>query len=161
MQAICRLSPRRRTLKAKIVLATSLLSQQQEERFPLLLTTAQPMRDCHSSANEEPLDFELPVHSNRLFVYNDPPYFQPPSFKKDFIYSWETQREIGRDTGRGRSRLHAGSPMWDSILEPRDHDLSWRQMLNRWTTQVPQLPTPFVLLWAYLSLVLWTLLWFC
>ena len=24
-----------------------------------------------------------------------------------FIYSWETERERGRDTGRGRSRLHA------------------------------------------------------
>ena len=24
-------------------------------------------------------------------------------------------RERGRDTGRGRSRLHAGSPTWDSI----------------------------------------------
>ena len=28
----------------------------------------------------------------------------------------DTERERGRDTGRGRSRLHAGSPMWDSIL---------------------------------------------
>ena len=29
--------------------------------------------------------------------------------------------ERGRDIGRGRSRLHAGSPMWDSILglDPR------------------------------------------
>ena len=25
-----------------------------------------------------------------------------------------------RDTGRGRSRLHAGSPMWDSILGLQD-----------------------------------------
>ena len=33
-----------------------------------------------------------------------------------FIYSWETQRERSRDTGRGRSGLHAGSLMWDSIL---------------------------------------------
>ena len=30
-------------------------------------------------------------------------------------------RERGRDTGRGRSRLHAGSPMWDSILGPWEH----------------------------------------
>ena len=28
----------------------------------------------------------------------------------------DTQRERGRDTGRGRSRLHAGSPTRDSIL---------------------------------------------
>ena len=26
--------------------------------------------------------------------------------------------ERGRDTGRERSRLHAGTPMWDSILGP-------------------------------------------
>ena len=30
-------------------------------------------------------------------------------------------RARGRDTGRGRSRLHAGSPMWDSIPGPQDH----------------------------------------
>ena len=30
--------------------------------------------------------------------------------------------ERGRDIGRGRSRLHAGSPMWDSIPGPLDHD---------------------------------------
>ena len=29
----------------------------------------------------------------------------------------DTQRKRGRDTGRGRSRLHAGSPMWG--LDPR------------------------------------------
>ena len=28
----------------------------------------------------------------------------------------ERERERGRDTGRGRSRLHTGSPTWDSIL---------------------------------------------
>ena len=31
----------------------------------------------------------------------------------------DTQRERGRDTGGGRSRLYAGSPMWDSIPGPR------------------------------------------
>ena len=30
----------------------------------------------------------------------------------------ERERERGRDIGRGRSRLHAGSPMQDSILGP-------------------------------------------
>ena len=34
--------------------------------------------------------------------------------------------ERGRDTGRGRSRLPAGRPMWDSIPGPWDHDLSRR-----------------------------------
>ena len=32
-------------------------------------------------------------------------------------------RERGRDTGRGRSRLLAGSPTWDSILGSRGHAL--------------------------------------
>ena len=31
----------------------------------------------------------------------------------------DIQRERGSDTGRGRSRLHAGSPTWDSISDPR------------------------------------------
>ena len=38
-------------------------------------------------------------------------------------------RERGRDTGRGRSRLHAGSPTWDSwdsISGPQDHTLGQR-----------------------------------
>ena len=32
----------------------------------------------------------------------------------------ERQRERARDTGRGSSRLHAGSPTWDSILGLQD-----------------------------------------
>ena len=36
-------------------------------------------------------------------------------FVKDFIYLFIRDRERGRDTGRGRSRLPAGSPMPDSI----------------------------------------------
>ena len=35
----------------------------------------------------------------------------------------DTERERGRDTGRGRSRLHAGSPTWDSI--PGLQDQAW------------------------------------
>ena len=27
----------------------------------------------------------------------------------------DRERERGRDTDRGRRRLHAGSPMWDTI----------------------------------------------
>ena len=49
--------------------------------------------------------------------------------------------EIGRDIGRRRSRLHAGSWMWDSIPGPQDHALSQRQTLNRWVTQVSQEPS--------------------
>ena len=57
-----------------------------------------------------------------------------------------TQRESGRDTGRGRSRLHAGSPMWDVRLNPGTpgqrqvlHTLGRRQVLNHWATQESQL----------------------
>ena len=51
-------------------------------------------------------------------------------FLKDFIYllMTNTERKRGRDTGRGRSRLLAGSPMWDSILGLQGHALGrrWR-----------------------------------
>ena len=45
-------------------------------------------------------------------------------------------RERGRETGRGRSRLHAWSLMRDSIPELLDHALSQKQTLNHWATQV-------------------------
>ena len=41
-------------------------SRQQEERFPPGQATAQPMRDSHSSANEKPLYFQLPLYFNGL-----------------------------------------------------------------------------------------------
>ena len=47
----------------------------------------------------------------------------------------ERERERGKDIGRGRSRLHAGNPTWDSIPGLEDHALGWRQALNRWATQ--------------------------
>ena len=43
-------------------------------------------------------------------------------FFKDFTYLFMRETgggERGRDTGRWRSRLPAGSPMWDSIPDPR------------------------------------------
>ena len=43
-----------------------------------------------------------------------------------------------RDTGRGKSRLHSGSLMWDSILDPQDHALGQRQALNHWATGAAQ-----------------------
>ena len=58
-----------------------------------------------------------------------------------FIYSWKKERERGRDTGRGRSRLHAGSRMQDSIPGPQDHALGWRR---RWTAEPPRDPPPFL-----------------
>ena len=39
-------------------------------------------------------------------------------FKILFIYLWETHTHRGRDIGRGRSRLLAGSPMWDLVPGP-------------------------------------------
>ena len=38
--------------------------------------------------------------------------------------------ERGRDTGRERSRLHAGSPMWDLILGLQDHALGVKAGAN-------------------------------
>ena len=43
----------------------------------------------------------------------------------------EREREKGRDTGGGRSRLHAGSPIWDLIPGLQDHAPGQRQALNR------------------------------
>ena len=44
-----------------------------------------------------------------------------------FIYLFERERERererGRNIGRKRSRLNAGSPMWDLILGLQDHAL--------------------------------------
>ena len=49
---------------------TALQPQQEKGRFSPCLATAQPMRDCHNSANEKPPHFALPVSPNRLFVCN-------------------------------------------------------------------------------------------
>ena len=57
-------------------------------------------------------------------------------FLRFYLFMRDTER--GRDTGRGRSRLPVGSLMWDLIPGPQDHDLSRRQMLNHWATQVSQ-----------------------
>ena len=44
--------------------------------------------------------------------------------KRLYLFIHETQKERGRDLGRGRSRLLAGSPMQDCIPGPQDHTLS-------------------------------------
>ena len=40
-----------------------------------------------------------------------------------FIHERHRDRKRGRDTGRGSSRLHAGSPTWDLIPGLQDHTL--------------------------------------
>ena len=44
-------------------------------------------------------------------------------FLKIYLFMRDTERERGRDTGRGRSRLHSGSPTWNLIPDPQDHAL--------------------------------------
>ena len=43
----------------------------------------------------------------------------------------EKERGRGQDTGRGRSRLQAGTPMWDSIPGPQDQALGLKAALNQ------------------------------
>ena len=59
---------------------------------------------------------------------------------KDFIclFMRGTERERGRDKGRGRSRLHAGRLLWDLILGLQDHALGQRRVLNCWATGAAQ-----------------------
>ena len=56
-------------------------------------------------------------------------------FLRFYLFRRDIQR--GRDTDRGRSRLHAGSPMWDSIPGLQDHTPGCRQ---RQTAAPPGLP---------------------
>ena len=74
-------------------------------------------------------------------------------FLKDFLYLFmrHTERERSRDTGRGKSRLHAGSLMWDSIPglqhhapELQHHVPGQRQMLK--TAEPPRDPLMFNLI---------------
>ena len=53
-----------------------------------------------------------------------------------FFWIYLFMRDTERDAGRGRSRLHAGSPTWDSIQGLQDHALDWRR---RQTTEPPGL----------------------
>ena len=54
-----------------------------------------------------------------LYVSDESPIF----FLRFYLFIHERHRERGRDTGRRRSRLHAGSPTRDSIPGLQDHDL--------------------------------------
>ena len=59
-------------------------------------------------------------------------------FLRIYLLIHERHRERGRDIGRGRSRLLAGSPMWDLILDPGIR-LSRSQTLNCWATHKSQI----------------------
>ena len=63
-----------------------------------------------------------------------------------FIYSLKTQRE--RDTGRGRSMLHAGSPMRDSIPGLQDQALGQRLLSH------PGCPMDYIFLEGKLHVLL-------
>ena len=75
-------------------------------------------------------------------------------FVKDFLFIYERHRERlrgGRDTGRGRSRPHVRSPMWDLILGPWDHSHCQRQTFN---PEPPRLPfSNPVCLFVYLRFI--------
>ena len=60
----------------------------------------------------------------------------------------DTQKQRGRE--RERSRRHAGSPTWDSILGLQNQALGWRQ---RYTAEPPGLPE-LLLLKSFLRMVL-------
>ena len=49
--------------------------------------------------------------------------------------------------GRGRSRLHAGSLMWDSIPGLQGHSLGQRQALNHWATRAAPEETLLMKIW--------------
>ena len=80
------------------------------------------------------MEFSTPAEKSLGFFF----------FFKDFIYysfMIDLERERGRDTGRGRSRLHAGNLTRDSIPGLQDHTLGQRQALNRWTAELPRDPS--------------------
>ena len=91
----------------------------------------------HSSAHFSPFLLALTTltsHVSKTFYWNNSTcsILQSHSFffLRFYLFIHEKQRERGRDTGRGRSRLHVGSPMWYSIPGFQDHALGQRQALN-------------------------------
>ena len=69
----------------------------------------------------------------------------PSFFIRFYLFTRHAERERGRHTSQGRSRLHAGSPIWDSIQGLQDRSLDQRQMPNRWATRAS---LPYLLLFT-------------
>ena len=64
-------------------------------------------RLCIFSLKKEATDYEV----------NEAAFLSSLFFPKIFnLFIHERQKERGRNTGRGRSRLHTGNLTWDSIL---------------------------------------------
>ena len=63
---------------------------------------------------------ESPKSKDRNFLKKPRLFCRKKNFLRFYLFIYERHRERGRDIGRGRSRLHAGSPMRDSIPGPRD-----------------------------------------
>ena len=107
---------------------------------------------CHVGLSEwlAPMSLYFPGHKDALFLVSFS--FCVCVFLKDFIYLLmrDTERETGRDIGRGRSRLPARNPMWDSIPDP-GITLSQKQMLNHWTEPPRCLVPGFVLVVVWVS----------
>ena len=61
----------------------------------------------------------------------------PRDPQRFYLFIHERHRERGRDTGRGRSRLHVGSPMQDLIPGPWDHTPELKAGAKPLSTQVP------------------------
>ena len=53
------------------------------------------------------------------FLYGPFPIVMTFIYLKKILFIHERHTQRGRDTGRGRSRLHAGSLMWNSNPESR------------------------------------------
>ena len=98
-------------------------------------------------------------------------FFLSLSLSMFYLFIPERHRERGRDTGRGRSRLCAGSPIRDLIPGSRDHDwakgrcstteaprcllfplFTYQELLPSVNTSLPVLCLPNEIQWPYLSL---------
>ena len=81
----------------------------------------------HLKARAQPREQCLDTVSPRVFHRTHRTVVGLFYFLRFYLFFHERPRERGRDTGRGRSRLPVGCPMWDSIPGPQGHDLSLRQ----------------------------------